>query len=63
MEVGNSYSVYIGKLYVFYLIRTYANWTNIGHLDAKSGNFRSLNPLNPPYQGDFKKECVSPIGE
>ena len=33
----------------------------MGHLDAKSGKFRSLNPLNPPYQGDFKTECVSPI--
>ena len=22
---------------------------------------RFLNPLNPPYQGDFKRECVSPI--
>ena len=32
----------------------------MGHLDAKSGKFRSLNPLNPPYQGDFKTECVSP---
>ena len=32
----------------------------MGHLDAKSGNFRSLNPLNPSYQGDFKRECVSP---
>ena len=33
-----------------YNIRTYANWTNIG----------IFNPLNPPYQGDFKAECVSP---
>ena len=41
--------------------RTYANCANIGHLDAKSGNFRILNPLNPPYQGDFKRECVSPM--
>ena len=36
------------------ILRTYASWANIGHLDAKSGNFRPLNPLNPPYQGDFK---------
>ena len=43
----------------------------MGHLDAKSGNFRSLNPLKnqryeclmafpAPYQGDFKRECISP---
>ena len=38
-----------------FLNKTYANRTNIGNLDAKSGNFRPLNPLNPPYQGDFKK--------
>ena len=31
------------------------------HLDAKSDDFLILNPLNPPYQGDFKKECVSPM--
>ena len=30
-------------------LRTYANL----------GNFCSLNPLNPPYQGDFKAKCVS----
>ncbi len=30
------------------------------HLDAKTTNFQPLNPLNPPYQGDFKKEYVSP---
>ena len=23
--------------------------------------FRCFNPLNPPYQGDFKRKCVSPI--
>ena len=40
--------------------RTYANWTNIEHLDAKSGNFRPLNPLRSALSGDFKKECVSP---
>ncbi len=34
------------------LVRTY----------AKSSNFGIFNPLNPPYQGDFKRECVSPIG-
>ena len=33
----------------------------MGHLNAKNDNFGILNPLNPPYQGDFKKECVSPI--
>ena len=27
------------------------------HLDAKSGDFLILNPLNPPYQGDFKRKC------
>ena len=27
----------------------------------KSGIFHIFNPLNPPYQGDFKKQCVSPI--
>ena len=21
----------------------------------------AFNPLNPPYQGDFKRKCVSPI--
>ena len=27
----------------------------------KNGNFDIFNPLNPPYQGDFKRKCVSPI--
>ena len=40
--------------------RTYANCVNVGHLDAKSSNFDVFNPLNPPYQGDFKRKCVSP---
>ena len=26
-----------------------------------SSIFHIFNPLNPPYQGDFKKQCVSPI--
>lgn len=39
--------------------RTGANWENIGHLEAKSGNFRFLNPLISGI-GDFKREWVSP---
>ena len=23
--------------------------------------FSLFNPLNPPYQGDFKRKCVSPV--
>ena len=33
----------------------------MGHFYAKSSNFGIFNPLNPPYQGDFKRKCVSPI--
>ena len=29
---------------------------HIGHLDAKKRYFPHFNPLNPPYQGDFKEE-------
>ncbi len=25
--------------------------------------FNLFNPLNPPYQGDFKRNCVSPVIE
>ena len=32
----------------------------MGHFYAKSSNIGILNPLNPPYQGDFKSKCVSP---
>lgn len=27
---------------------------------TKNVLFLLFNPLNPPYQGDFKKECVRP---
>ena len=33
----------------------------MGHFYPKSSNFGIFNPLNLPYQGDFKRKCVSPI--
>ena len=27
---------------------------------VKKALFEVFNPLNPPYQGDFKRKCVSP---
>ncbi len=29
---------------------------------VKKSLFYRFNPLNPPYQGDFKRKCVSPVG-
>ena len=29
------------------------------HFYAKSDNFGIFNPLNPPYQGDFKSRCAN----
>ena len=34
-------------------------WIEMVRIYAKRGNFGILNPLNPPYQGDFKRKCVS----
>ncbi len=41
--------------------RTYANALEKGILRRENGHCGTFNPLNPPYQGDFERKCVSPI--
>ena len=41
-------------------IRTYANCVKKQGISPKALLFRLFNPLNPPYQGDFERKCVSP---
>ena len=40
--------------------RTYANCVKQQYISLKKSLFQLFNPLNPPYQGDFKRKCVSP---
>ena len=45
----------------FFLNRTYANCVKKQGISPKASLFPLFNPLNPPYQGDFERKCVSPI--
>ena len=57
--IFSDYAPFLPKNVVFN--RTYANCVNKQGISPKASLFPLFNPLNPPYQGDFERKCVSPI--